>query len=140
MNYLLFLSKCIWMLLHLTVKLEFTRRFSFVNLSFVWTGPSSPITMDLRSYDHSHDGSCNPSSISWERFPKLLLQFFSVALVQFSDQNWNSQTVQSSHHCVPGAHQKSSFSFILNKLQMLWYIHLLFPTLSIAYHVDQNVL
>ena len=36
-------------------------------------GPGSPITMDLRSYDHSHDGSFEPSLISLERFPKLLL-------------------------------------------------------------------
>ena len=36
-------------------------------------GPSFPITLYLRSYDHSHDESFEPSFISLERFPKLLL-------------------------------------------------------------------
>ena len=43
-----------------------------------WPGPRFPITMDLRSYDHSHDGSCEPSWISLERFAKLLLTWTRV--------------------------------------------------------------
>ncbi len=73
-----------------------------------------------------------------------LLQFFSVTLIHFSDQNLNSQYLFSlhiiaSHHCGTCAHQKKPFLIYLNKLQMLWYIqmivynYLLFPTLSIAY-------
>ena len=44
-----------------------------ISNNFQSSGPRFPITMDLRSYDHFPDGSCDPSSISLERFPKLLL-------------------------------------------------------------------
>ena len=37
-------------------------------------GPRFPITMNPHSYDHSHEGSCEPLSISLARFPKLLLK------------------------------------------------------------------
>ena len=71
-----------------------------------------------------------------------LLQFFSVSLVHFSDQNWNSQNYLFNLHInVSLVHiKKSSFSFLWTSckclctfMQMIMYISLLFPTLSIAY-------
>lgn len=60
------------------------------------------------------------------------VQFFSVALVHFSDQNWNSQNYSNLHIIQPVSHY-------LNIVLMLWHIQmmtcncLLFPTLWIAY-------
>jgi len=63
--------------------------------------------------------------------------FFSVALVPFSDQNWNSlNDLFNLHHRVTCA-SKKQFLISLNKLLMPWYMitynYQLFPTLSIAY-------
>ncbi len=62
-----------------------------------------------------------------------ILQFFSVALVHFSDQKWNFQNyfVQPPHHLVTCAHHKSSFSFFWTScncfgtfMQLIMYISL----------------
>ncbi len=57
-----------------------------------------------------------------------------------SELKFSKLLVQSSHHCVICAHQKSSFSFLWTSckcfgtsMQMIMYNSLLFPTLSIAY-------
>jgi len=64
---------------------------------------------------------------------KWLLQFFSVALVHFSNQNLNYQSSHRRHLCI----SKKQFLISLNKLQMIRYIHandhMAFPTLSIVY-------
>jgi len=88
------------------------------------------ISCDSKQHRHAIIGS---HYTHWHAFC-IELQFFSVALVHFSDQNWNSQNYLFN------LHKKSSFSFLWTSckcfgtsMQMIIYNSLLFPTLSIAY-------
>ncbi len=50
------------------------------------------------------------------------LQFFSVALVHFSEQKWNCQNYLFNLHIILCTSWKQ-FLILLNKLWLLWYIH-----------------
>ena len=49
----------------------------------VWIDRPDTTNLDLRSYDHSHDGSWEPSWISLKRFQKLLFTWTFTALTTF---------------------------------------------------------
>lgn len=67
---------------------------------------------------------------------KSTLQFFSVPLVHFSDQNWNSQHYLFDLHIIVLLVHSFSFLWIScfgTFMSMIMHNSLLFPTLSIAY-------
>ena len=106
-----------------------------------------PTLIGVHPYTDPHNFTSFSNRPTHQVLPCPLMNnyYITVFLSRFgtflrSELKFSKLPVQSSHHCVNGAHQKSSFSFLWTSckgtctfMQMIMYNSLLFPTLSIAY-------